>query len=193
MTDHEPSAGANDGAADDPTDDPFPREPFAALVRRMPRYGKLALALGRDPAVGRARRAVVVAGAAYLLSPIDLVPGLIPILGQLDDLLVLFLAMRIALAGLSPERRRTHLAAAGIEEADFGADLRTLGVTTAWVGRRGVHVAARAATVGARAATVGARTAGRATIAVERAGRSALVAARRRLDRRRRPPEEPPA
>jgi uncharacterized membrane protein YkvA (DUF1232 family) len=171
---------------DDQTGDPFPREPFGALIRRMPRYGKLALALGRDPAVSRARRAVFVAGAAYLLSPVDLVPGIIPVLGQLDDLLVIFLAMRVALAGLSPERRRTHLAAAGIEEADFGADLRTLGVTTAWVARRGVHVASRAATVGARAA-------GRATVAAERAGRSALGAARRRLERRRRPVDDPPA
>ena len=87
MTDHEP------------TGDPFPREPFGAFIRRMPRYGKLAIALGRDPAVSRARRAVVLAGAAYLISPVDLVPGLIPVLGQLDDLLVVLLAMRVALAG----------------------------------------------------------------------------------------------
>src|SRR5262245_61349889 len=123
------------------TDDPFPREPFGAFVRRMPRYGKLAIALGRDPQLSRARRAVVLAGAAYLISPVDLVPGLIPVLGQLDDLLVVLLALRVALAGLSTERRRAHLAAAGIEEADFGADVRTLGVTTAWLGRRGVQVA----------------------------------------------------
>ena len=29
--------------------DPFPRERVAATLRRMPRYGKLAWRLGRDP------------------------------------------------------------------------------------------------------------------------------------------------
>lgn len=164
--------------AEDPTTDPFPSEAFGALVRRMPRYAKLALALGRDPHVSRARRAVVVAGAAYLISPVDLVPGIIPVLGQLDDILVVLLALRVALEGLSTERRRAHLAAVGMAEADLGSDVRALGTMTAWMGRRGVAV-------GTRVATVGARGAARATIAIGRAGRAAIGAGRRRLARDR--------
>jgi uncharacterized membrane protein YkvA (DUF1232 family) len=166
-------------------DDPFPSEPFGALVRRMPRYGRLALALGSDPTISRARRATVLAGAIYLVSPIDLVPGLIPILGQLDDLLVIFLALRTALAGLSPERRRAHLAEVGLAEEDLATDIRTLGSVTGWVGRRGVAL-------GTRVVTVGARGAARTTLAVGRAGRRAIGAGRERLGRRRRGDAEAP-
>jgi uncharacterized membrane protein YkvA (DUF1232 family) len=162
-------------------DDPFPSEAFGALMRRLPRYAKLAFALGRDPAIAKARRAAVLAGAAYLVSPIDLVPGIIPVLGQLDDLLVVLLALKLALGGLEPTRRREHLASVGLAEEDLAADVRTVGSTTAWVGRRGVRL-------GARAATVGARAAARTTVAVGRAGRSALAAGRRRLAARDDPP-----
>jgi uncharacterized membrane protein YkvA (DUF1232 family) len=40
---------------------------------------------------------MLVAGVAYLLSPIDLVPGIIPGLGQLDDLAFVLLALKSAL------------------------------------------------------------------------------------------------
>jgi uncharacterized membrane protein YkvA (DUF1232 family) len=160
------------------TDDPFPSEAFGGLVRRLPRYAKLAFALGRDPSIARARRAAVLGGAAYLVSPIDLVPGIVPVLGQLDDLLVVLIALKVALDGLEPTRRRRHLAAVGLAEEDLAADMRTVGSTTAWLARRGVRL-------GARAATVGARAAGRATLAVGRAGRSAFGAGRRRLAARR--------
>jgi uncharacterized membrane protein YkvA (DUF1232 family) len=147
-------------------DDPFPSEPFAALLRRLPRYGRLAWALGRDPAVGRARRAAVIAGAGYLLSPIDLVPGIIPVLGQLDDLIVILTALRLALDGLSTERRQAHLAAVGLADDDLTTDLRTVGSVGAWIVRRGVRVGARVGVAGARALGRGAvwlgRGAGRA-------------------------------
>jgi uncharacterized membrane protein YkvA (DUF1232 family) len=160
--------------------DPFPREAFGGLVKRIPRYGRLAIALGRDPTIAKARRAAVLAGAAYLVSPIDLVPGIVPVLGQLDDLLVVLLALKVALGGLEPTRRRRHLAAVGLAEDDLATDVRTVGSTTAWVGRRAVRL-------GARAATVGARAAGRATLAAGRAGQSALGAGRRRLTARAEP------
>jgi len=50
----------------------------------------------RDPRVPRAARLVVVLVVAYALSPIDLIPDFIPVLGYLDDLLLL--PMGIALA-----------------------------------------------------------------------------------------------
>ena len=167
-------------------DDPFPSEAFGGLVRRMPRYGRLALALGRDPTIAKARRAAVLAGAVYLISPVDLVPGIVPVLGQLDDLLVVLLALKVALGGLEPTRRRRHLAAVGLAEDDLAADVRTVGSTTAWIGRRGVRL-------GVRATTVGARAAGRATLAAATAGRSVLGAGSRRLPRRGAAADDPPA
>ena len=155
--------------------DPFPREPFVALIRRLPAYGRLAWRLGRDPLISRARRAAVLGGAAYLASPIDLVPGFIPVLGQLDDIAVVLATLRLALDGLSPERRAAHLHAVGLADAAIATDLRTLGSTGAWVGRAGFRATGRAARVGARLAGRGMRSLGGAAA---RAGRS--VARRRR-------------
>lgn len=143
-------------------DDPFPRDRFTAMIRRLPAYLRLAWRLAREPLVGRARRAALAAAAAYLVSPIDLVPGVIPVVGQLDDVAVALAAIRLALAGLRPERRRMHLEAVGLSEDDLADDLRTVGATSAWI----VRSTARAALTGAGAAVsrgrVALRAAGRA-------------------------------
>ena len=171
------------------SDDPFPREPVAAMVRRLPAYLRLTWRLAREPLLSRARRAAIIGAAGYLASPVDLVPGVIPIVGQLDDLAVALAAIRIALSGLSPERRRLHLEAVGLTDADLTADLRAVGATTAWILRAGLRATARVAKVGGRAAVAGAGTAARGSTAMAklaaRAARSASGAARERLARRR--------
>jgi len=155
-------------------DDPFPREAFAAMLRRVPAYGRLAWRLGRDPLLSRARRAAVVAAAGYLASPIDLVPGLIPVLGQLDDIAVVLAALRIALDGLDPARRHVHLEAVGLSDADIATDLRTVGSTGAWIGRAGARTGRRVLASGWRAAVRGTRVVG------ELAGRTVRSIAARR-------------
>ena len=126
----------------------FPKDRFVALVKRLPRYAKLAWALARDPSLSRARRAAVMAGAAYVVSPIDLVPGFIPVAGQLDDVAVALAAIRLAMRGMSPSARADHLHRAGITEADLDADLRTTGSTALWMGKSGVRLAASAVSTG---------------------------------------------
>lgn len=132
--------------------DPFPRGRFTALIGRLPRYARLAWRLGRDERISGPRRAVLLAGAAYLASPIDLVPGLIPVAGQLDDAAAVLLGLKVALAGLPAADRADALAAAGLDAADLDADLRTIGSTYAWLGRRGGRLALRGARGAARAA-----------------------------------------
>ncbi len=51
----------------------------------------------RDSRTPVAARVLAMAVAAYALSPIDLVPDFIPVLGQLDELLILPLAIALAL------------------------------------------------------------------------------------------------
>ncbi len=148
--------------------DPFPRERFASTIRRMPRYAKLAWRLGRDPLISRARRAAVIAAAGYLVSPIDAVPGVIPVVGQLDDIAVVLAALRFAMAGLDPARRREHLDAVGLADGDLADDLRTVGVTTAWTLRAGGRTTGKVIRGGAATAGKAAGTARRTVPAAAR-------------------------
>jgi hypothetical protein len=93
----------------------------------------------------------IAGAAAYVVSPIDLVPGIIPLVGQLDDVAVALLAIRFALAGLDSDRRRAVLADAGLGEEDLTRDLATVGATSAWLVRSG----ARATTTSFRLAARG--------------------------------------
>jgi uncharacterized membrane protein YkvA (DUF1232 family) len=71
------------------------------LLRRQARALKaetLALYLvARDPRVPWYARLFVAAVVAYALSPIDLIPDFVPVLGYLDDLLLVPLGLALAL------------------------------------------------------------------------------------------------
>ena len=57
----------------------------------------IALSLAaRDPRVPWYARALAVAVVAYALSPIDLIPEFIPVIGPLDDIVIVALALRYA-------------------------------------------------------------------------------------------------
>lgn len=137
--------------------DPFPAARFGALVRRLPSYARLAWRLSRDPRLSGGRRAAVLAAGAYLASPIDLVPGIIPFAGQLDDAAVTLLGLRFALRGLPEAARQEHLAAAGLVATDLDDDLATVWSGAAWLGRRGGRLAARGGRAAGRAAWRAAR------------------------------------
>jgi uncharacterized membrane protein YkvA (DUF1232 family) len=131
--------------------DPFPRERFGALVGRLPRYARLAWALARDDRLPRSRRVALLGGAAYLVSPIDLVPGIIPVVGQLDDAFAVLVAIRLALAGLPPADREAALAQVGLGPTAIDDDMKTIRATYAWLGRQGARLTWRSAKTLARA------------------------------------------
>ena len=65
----------------------------------------------RDPATPWWVRTLLVVVLAYALSPIDLIPDAIPVLGLLDDLVLLPLLIALALRGIPPaalDRARTE-------------------------------------------------------------------------------------
>lgn len=121
-----------------------------ALVRRIPAYARLAWRLGRDPRVPRTRRAALLAGIGYLASPIDLVPGVIPLAGQLDDAAVVLYAIRAALRGLPADVRTSYLEAAGLAPEDLEEDLATVRRCAAWLARQGARLGWRATKAGGR-------------------------------------------
>ena len=81
--------------------------------------------VARDPRTPLAARLLCLAIAAYALSPIDLIPDFIPVLGVLDDALLipagLWLVGRLLPPGLMDAHRATALAAAERPASKAGA------------------------------------------------------------------------
>jgi uncharacterized membrane protein YkvA (DUF1232 family) len=71
------------------------REDARALARFIPDCLVLVSRLARDKRISRPRRAVLWLVLAYLALPIDLVPDFLPGIGQLDDAVLLGLALRL--------------------------------------------------------------------------------------------------
>jgi len=159
-----PDADLDAGPSDDGAD-AFPGEQFGALVRRLPRYLRLAWGLAGEPTLPRSRKVAVLGAAAYLASPVDLVPGVIPVVGQLDDVAISILALRAALRALDEPTRLHVLAEAGMTQDDLDRDLATVGLTARWLARRGVKLGATlgrlAALTAVKAARGGAQLGGR--------------------------------
>ena len=66
----------------------------------------------RDPRVPWYAKAVALAVAAYALSPIDLIPDFIPVLGYLDDLILVPLGIIVAVKLVPPAVLAEHRATA---------------------------------------------------------------------------------
>jgi uncharacterized membrane protein YkvA (DUF1232 family) len=96
------------------------------VVRRIPAYGWLVLAMVRDPELPPAARALLVGSIGYNLAPVDLVPFVVPVFGQLDDLLVPLMLIRGALARCPARVKCRHLKAQGLTLANIDNDIRAL-------------------------------------------------------------------
>ena len=79
-----------------------------ALAGFIPDCVVLLRRLVGDPRVPRRRKLALLLLVGYLVMPIDLVPDFVPVLGQLDDLIVAALALRYTLGGAGPELMREH-------------------------------------------------------------------------------------
>ena len=66
----------------------------------------------RDPRVPWLAKIVAAAVLAYALSPVDLIPDFIPVLGLLDDLVIVPLGLALVVRLVPPELMAEHRAAA---------------------------------------------------------------------------------
>lgn len=80
-----------------------------AFARRLKHEAGALQAAARDPRTPRLARWIALGTLAYAVSPIDLIPDFIPVLGQLDDLVLvplgLWLAVRLIPAYVLREYR----------------------------------------------------------------------------------------
>lgn len=66
------------------------------LAGFLPNCVRLVRRLRADPAVPRRAKVAVVVAGLWVLSPIDLIPEFLPVIGPLDDVVVVALALRYA-------------------------------------------------------------------------------------------------
>jgi len=64
------------------------------LIMLVPNFLKLLYRLMSDSRVPSRNKVLVGAAIAYIISPVDIVPDFIPLLGQVDDLLVIALVLK---------------------------------------------------------------------------------------------------
>jgi uncharacterized membrane protein YkvA (DUF1232 family) len=96
---------------------------FLPLASRAPIYARLMLALVADQRMPAARKALLAGAAGYLLLGRDLVPDQIPVLGGLDDLVVVVLAVDLFMDGVPDELLSEKLVELGIDRPSFDDDM----------------------------------------------------------------------
>ena len=86
-------------------------------------YGRLFWELVRDERTPRTHKAMLAAALGYLLVGRDLVPDDLPVIGGLDDLVVVVLAVDLFLDGVPGEVLDEKLDELGIDRRAFGEDV----------------------------------------------------------------------
>lgn len=97
---------------------------FLPLAPRVPLYGRLLWSLAADDRVPRSHKALLALAAAYVVSPFDLLPDWVPLMGGMDDVIVIVLAIDTFLGGLPPRLIDEKLAELDIPRDELEEDLR---------------------------------------------------------------------
>jgi uncharacterized membrane protein YkvA (DUF1232 family) len=98
----------------------------ARLVLKLPTYARVVWGIERDPRTPIGLKAMLGAALAYVVLPIDVIPDVIPILGQADDLTVLLLVLDLFLQNAPADVRAEHTERARNGTADLDRDLMKL-------------------------------------------------------------------
>ena len=99
---------------------------LAGLIVKLPTYARVVWGLMRDPRVPAPLKALLVGALAYLVSPLDIIPDAIPIVGQADDLTVLLLVLDLFIRNAPASVREEHMRRAREGDSDLDRDLARL-------------------------------------------------------------------
>jgi uncharacterized membrane protein YkvA (DUF1232 family) len=86
----------------------------ARVIPRIPKYGKLTWLLLKDAKLSAKQKTALIAAVGYSISPIDAIPGFIPVIGQLDDLAVVLYTVRWILSSMPTHEAESFLSKAGL-------------------------------------------------------------------------------
>ncbi len=109
-------------------------ERLRGWAKALKREGLVLWLAARDPRTPLVAKLAAGFGAAYAFSPIDLIPDFIPIIGLLDDLVILPLVIAFALRRIPPELRASlrERAARMVEQPT--SRIAALAVVAIWLG-----------------------------------------------------------
>ena len=96
---------------------------FLPVASRVPDYARLITALVLDDRTPNDRKVLLGAAAGYIVIGRDIVPDTIPILGGLDDLVIVVLAVDLFLDGVPPELLQEKLDDLGIDRVAYDRDI----------------------------------------------------------------------
>ena len=99
---------------------------LARLVWRLPMYARVVWGLVRDSRTPLPLKALLAAGLAYVVMPLDLIPDAVPIIGQADDITVLLLVLDLFIANAPETVREEQVARARNGTAQLDQDLARL-------------------------------------------------------------------
>ena len=96
---------------------------FLPIASRVPDYARLIGALVLDERMPSDRKVLLGAAAGYVAIGRDLIPDSVPLIGGLDDLVVVVLAVDLFLEGVPPELLQEKLDDLAIDRASFDRDV----------------------------------------------------------------------
>ena len=96
---------------------------FLPIASRAPAYTRLIWSLITDSRTPPARKAMLAGALGYLVVGRDLVPDEVPLIGGLDDLVVVVLAVDLFLDGVPSALLDEKIVELGIDRREFDEDL----------------------------------------------------------------------
>jgi uncharacterized membrane protein YkvA (DUF1232 family) len=99
---------------------------LAQLIWKLPTYARVIWGMLRDRRTPLYLKVLLGAALAYLVTPLDLIPDALPLIGQADDLTVLLLVLDLFLANAPREVREEHWERARTGRAQLDRDLAQL-------------------------------------------------------------------
>jgi uncharacterized membrane protein YkvA (DUF1232 family) len=96
---------------------------FLPVASRMPMYARLVTSLVLDERMPANRKVLLAGAAGYLVFGRDLIPDDVPIIGGLDDLVVVVLAVELFLDGVPEDLLDEKLDELGIDREAYDRDV----------------------------------------------------------------------
>jgi uncharacterized membrane protein YkvA (DUF1232 family) len=103
------------------------------LAQGLTRDGHAIYLASRDPRVPWYAQVLAMAVAAYALSPIDLIPDFIPIVGYLDDLIILPCGIWLVVSLIPEEVMAEYRAKADAAERRPGSRAGSIAIIVLWI------------------------------------------------------------